>query len=121
MTIPASQLLADRDGRFADWGQPIVFRHFALVIDPQTSRWMEAAVDTPLWAIVSGPESSPVAPGVSRNLARELTVRIKAEELPAGAPRVDSRVVYAEQEYDVVSAAEESAGTVIALACRRES
>jgi hypothetical protein len=119
MTVPNSQLLADRDRRFDDWGRSIVFRHFALVLDPETSQLTETQVDTPLTAIVSGPESSPAGPSASRQLSQALTVRLKAEELPTGSPDVNSRIIHAEDEYDVTAAALESGGTVIALACRR--
>ncbi len=120
MPIPSSQLTTDRDRQFDDWGETITFRYFTETVDPQTQQVTETQVDTTLTAIPGRASSTPLKSTATRQLSDEIDFLIKVEELPTTSPAApNSRIVHDGDEYDVLSFALSSDGTVYTLRCRK--
>jgi hypothetical protein len=118
MTLSA-QLLTDRDLWFADWGEAVTFREVAQTFDPETLQVAETHTDTALTAIVGEGRSRPAQGTAAQHLADELTVVIKAEELPTSDPAPHCRLLRGGVEYDVIAYERSAADLVYALRCRR--
>jgi hypothetical protein len=119
MPLASAQLLADRDQWFADWGEPITFREVAETFDPETLEVSQDPTDTALTAIIGEGAAKPAFSTAGQHLTDDLTVVIKAEELPTTDAAPHCRIVRSGVEYDVVSFDRSAADLVYALRCRR--
>ena len=117
MPIPLALMLADRDRCFSDWGISIVFREVAIDYDPLTQQSVETCTDTELTAIVSQGESAPLKTTAGQALGTQLTIWIKPEELPSEA--TNSRVLFDDHEYQIVSFHRRELEPYCQLECRR--
>lgn len=119
MTVLSAQLLTDRDLWFADWGETVTFREVAGTFDPETLEVSESHTDTALTAIIGEGAAKPAFSTAGQHLTDDLTVVIKAEELPTDDPAPHCRIVRSGVEYDVVSFDRSAGDLVFALRCRR--
>ncbi len=117
MPIPLALMHADRDRCFSDWGIAIVFREVAIDYDPLTQQSVETFTDTELTAIVSQGQSSPLKTTAGQAIGSQLTIWIKPEELPSQA--TNSRVLFDDREYQIVSFHRRELEPYCQLECRR--
>ena len=121
MSIPASQLVADRDCQFDDWGVTVTLREVTQAFDPQSQQIDETYVDTQLAAILGNAPSPPASATALLHLNNDVSFIIKAEELPAPGPASNRRVVYQSLEYDILSYDRSADGLLYTLTCRKTS
>lgn len=119
MTIPHAQLVADRDRRFADWGETVTFREVGRSFDPQTQQVSESHTDTAVTAVVADEPWKPVPDAAGQYLSGEIGFVIKAEDLPVTEPSAAHRVVYDNVEYDVLAFHRSAQKLVYILDCRK--
>lgn len=119
MPVTVGQLSADLDATFADWGEAITYRQVSATYDPQTQQSSESFTDTAVTAIVSGIEGEPTPGTAAQNLSASITFLVRVSELPAGEPKLTSRVVYGGAQYDIVSHENGADGLTSRLECRQ--
>jgi len=119
MQIPSTQLLADRDRQFTDWGETITFRQVAQTYNPGTQQVSEAITDTTLTALIGTAPSQPTPGTAAQHLTDRISVSIKAEDLPGSGPTSTDRIVRSGIEYDVLTFEQSVGNQVYTLECRR--
>ncbi|MEX0701181.1 MAG: hypothetical protein WD069_03720 [Planctomycetales bacterium] len=118
MPLPAPLILADRDRRFADLGETVLFRTVDREYDPLAQQTSETADDVEVVAIVGLEPERSTRGTAGHHATGMLAVLVKSEDLPA-APGPGQRIVRGEEEYDIVTAARSADGFTWELACRR--
>ncbi len=119
MAVTAGQLSADLDAAFSDWGESITYRQVSATYDPQTQQTSESFTDTAVTAIVSGVEADPTPGTAAQNLSNAINFLVRVSELPAGEPKLTSKVVYGGVQYVVVGYINSSDGLTSQLECRK--
>lgn len=119
MQIPSTQLLADRDRQFADWGETITFRQVTQTYNSGTQQVSEQVTDTAVTALIGTAPSQPTPGTAAQHLGDQITVSIKAEDLPGSGPTSTDRIVRSGIEYDVLTFDLSVRNQVYMLECRR--
>lgn len=114
-----TQIAADRDRRFADWGVAVVVRDVTQSFDPITRETNESTADTPLTALVTPVEQQPLGDAAGHGRVEELQVQIKTEELPALGAATARRIVFEDNEHHVVRQDHSAADQIDVLHCSR--
>lgn len=112
---------ADRERRFADWGVDVVLRVVTETYDPQSLQTTETHTDTSITAIPGEAPSTPATGTRGIHLNHDLTFLIKSEDLTGSEPSTNLRIVYNNDEHDVVNFHLSPDGQTYAVGVRKRS
>ncbi|QDT47073.1 hypothetical protein Pan258_11000 [Symmachiella dynata] len=118
VSVAAGVLGADLDVVFADWGVTVTYHEVSQAYVPATQQVSEEYTDTEITALVSGDAGEPTRGTAGQHTTDMIEFFVKQADLPAGAPKLTSRIVHQEREYEIVGYANSEDGTTYQLLCR---
>ena len=119
MNITTTQLYADRDRVFADWGEEIILQQVAQAFDPGSHLITENATELSITAIVGARPTANVADGGGQLQSADRKLQIKSEDWTAITGDVTWRVLARGETYDIIEQVQSGDSLVLELHCRK--
>ncbi len=119
MGVELSQLVADREREFLDWGEPVTLRRVVQSFDPASQTIDSAIEEFPVTAILGSLATRGIEDAGGQARCLDLIARMRSEEFPASPAGTVWRLVHLGAEFDVVEQAVSGCGLVRELICRK--
>ncbi|MBD3673489.1 MAG: hypothetical protein HUJ26_08175 [Planctomycetaceae bacterium] len=119
MNLENTQLKADRDRLFADWGEQITFRRIAQTFTPETQQISESETEWTLLTLVGNRPSANIPAAGGQVQTIDLVLQVKAEEWSGSVGETTWRADVAGSAYEVIGQSAAADGNVIELICRK--
>ena len=119
MNIENSQLKADRDQLFADWGELITYQKIEQSFSPKTQQISESETELTFLTIVGNRPTGQLPDAGGQAQTVDLLLQVKAEEWTGSAGDITWRTIVAGTTYEVIEQTAAGDAHVVELTCRK--